>query len=734
MFHVPALFVAALGLAGQPASAPIDSPFSLIPDAQVPGLRALTIDQTRAASLRARDHAALSAFPLPDGRAVNLSLHRIKPFADDAVVVLSRVDRAGKVVNRPIERADVDCFAGTIDGEADSRVLLTFWDGGQAGWINSNGRTFYISSGPRDQQGPAAIYDPAELPEGRLNIAPFECAQEEVSPTPHTPVSGKPAEGGVAGEETPPCRRVRMAIETDWQYLAVANQGDVFRAQAYAGVLFSAVSEIYRVDLNSSFEIGYLRLWESSDDPWNAGSTGGQLGQFQDFWVNNMADVPRDLAHFLSGRQLGGGVAWLSAVCDPELGFGLSANLAGHFPYPLVLDGHDENWDVMVVAHEIGHNFGAPHTHSYSPPLDGCGLGDCSDADEGTIMSYCHTCEPGMENINMYFHPENVITMLDYLEQTCDLTALAESVYALDDFVAIPVGASVAIDVLANDEHENCNAVEIVAFDTAATLGGAVALSVGTGADGQDELVYAAPADLTGVDTFTYTVEGVGGSQSTATVSIDLLTYRDADQPGNVEPGVEGFYYALNSPSVLPDFSTLSPFKEQISPAINFPSSDGIFAGSGLIDNVGAVFEGLVEIPATAIYAFFVSSDDGSRLYVGDELVVDNDGLHGMLEKPGTIGLKAGFHRVRVEFFEAGGGAGLVVSLAGGPIEKDPIPASSWVHEDFEPEDLNQDGFVDGADLGLLLAQWNSAGPADFNNDNRVDGEDLGILLAAWTS
>ena len=53
------------------------------------------------------------------------------------------------------------------------------------------------------------------------------------------------------------------------------------------------------------------------------------------------------------------------------------------------------------------------------------------------------------------------------------------------------------------------------------------------------------------------------------------------------------------------------------------------------------------------------------------------------------------------------------------------------------PADLNDDGVVDGIDLGLLLAAWgpcptSGACPADFNDDGAVDGSDLGILLAAW--
>ncbi len=54
--------------------------------------------------------------------------------------------------------------------------------------------------------------------------------------------------------------------------------------------------------------------------------------------------------------------------------------------------------------------------------------------------------------------------------------------------------------------------------------------------------------------------------------------------------------------------------------------------------------------------------------------------------------------------------------------------------------DLNGDGSVDGADLGLLLSVWGPCSPplagciADLDNDNMVNGADLGILLNAWTA
>jgi hypothetical protein len=49
------------------------------------------------------------------------------------------------------------------------------------------------------------------------------------------------------------------------------------------------------------------------------------------------------------------------------------------------------------------------------------------------------------------------------------------------------------------------------------------------------------------------------------------------------------------------------------------------------------------------------------------------------------------------------------------------------------PADLNGDGRVDGADLGILLGEFGTAGTvADINADGSVDGADLGLMLAAW--
>ena len=94
-------------------------------------------------------------------------------------------------------------------------------------------------------------------------------------------------------------------------------------------------------------------------------------------------------------------------------------------------------------------------------------------------------------------------------------------------------------------------------------------------------------------------------------------------------------------------------------------------------DDFAMTFTGYVEVPADGTYTFYLSSDDGSKLLIGSELVVDNDGLHAASEKSGQVILKTGKHPIRVEFFQAAGGRALQVSYEGPSVTKQAIPASA---------------------------------------------------------
>ena len=101
------------------------------------------------------------------------------------------------------------------------------------------------------------------------------------------------------------------------------------------------------------------------------------------------------------------------------------------------------------------------------------------------------------------------------------------------------------------------------------------------------------------------------------------------------------------------------------------PMWTGVVFGVGLEevhhrqDKYVVEYEGEVLIQTEGEYAFSLTSDDGSRLWLDGRLLVDNDGLHGTLEKRGKQNLAKGMHEIRVEYFQAGGGATLCLQCAG---------------------------------------------------------------------
>jgi alpha-L-fucosidase len=151
-----------------------------------------------------------------------------------------------------------------------------------------------------------------------------------------------------------------------------------------------------------------------------------------------------------------------------------------------------------------------------------------------------------------------------------------------------------------------------------------------------------------------------------ATAKFTKVVPRAAEKIDNLQKGIHYSYFEGDWDR-LPDFKNLAPVKKGALENFSFsPRKE--------VERFGFEYTGFIRVPATGVYAFFTSSDDGSRLYISDSLVVNNDGLHGMEEKRGVIAIAAGLHPIRVTFFEKTGGDGLVVSYQSEKIEKQQIP------------------------------------------------------------
>jgi hypothetical protein len=108
------------------------------------------------------------------------------------------------------------------------------------------------------------------------------------------------------------------------------------------------------------------------------------------------------------------------------------------------------------------------------------------------------------------------------------------------------------------------------------------------------------------------------------------------------------------------------------------PDGRGLFHPASV--RFGLEFTGFIRAPREGVYTFFTSSDDGSRLYIGEVLLADNDGVHGGRSIQGSIALAAGRHPIRVLYFENKFGEMLKVGYEGPGIGRREIPDSVLTH------------------------------------------------------
>lgn len=172
---------------------------------------------------------------------------------------------------------------------------------------------------------------------------------------------------------------------------------------------------------------------------------------------------------------------------------------------------------------------------------------------------------------------------------------------------------------------------------------------------------------------------------------------RYPEDPTNTEQGLR-YKYFPGSWNNLPDFHVLEHQKLDL--VDNFDISV-----SPLSNNFALSFTGYIDIPTNGNYTFYTNSNDGSELYIGNTLVVDNDGLHPMTEQSGSIDLAVGKHAITVYYFDKTGPHGLTVSYEGPSIAKTAIP-DNVLYRKYMDGDFNLDWQVDLRDMATIGNDW----------------------------
>ena len=150
------------------------------------------------------------------------------------------------------------------------------------------------------------------------------------------------------------------------------------------------------------------------------------------------------------------------------------------------------------------------------------------------------------------------------------------------------------------------------------------------------------------------TPKGTVVSATTVIYGIKTSAFGDSLLPGK---GFIGKVYQLQTgTSKLPNFDTMQVMSVLLAPNLDVPNrsfTEG-FPGvpGGLVEWFGINFTGKLNISTSGEYSFTTGSDDGSKLYINDSLIINNDGAHAYYEKSAKIQLSQGECKIRVDYFQ----------------------------------------------------------------------------------
>jgi hypothetical protein len=378
-------------------------------------------------ALRAGVTSKIDAFPVSPTRSASIRFERVQVYARDAQIFV--MTAAGK---KALPRSD-RAFLRGYSADGSDRVALAF---------NADG-TFAQGNGSSPEGAFVLRASPDSAAAIRLEATPLEsawpkgfkfdmrCANDSANLEVHSfndlsaqlkALSASGAAATVAATSSA-LRLATVAIDTDTLFMSRLFANDTTTATNYIASMFNIMNLMYERDLLVELLVGTTVLrTNAGSDPYIAFTPGAstlELNFFANYWKVNQAATNRSFVVLLSGQLPGdefgcssSGLAWVNQYCQKGFVDG-NSNTVGSYSIDQVCTSitldPDGALNARLVGHELGHNFGARHTHCTDATtgnapvstntIDTCfnlesscyaGTPTCPAAGAGTIMSYCN--------------------------------------------------------------------------------------------------------------------------------------------------------------------------------------------------------------------------------------------------------------------------------------------------------------------------------------------------------
>ncbi len=355
----------------------------------------MDLNMEKLTNLRSNNLSALTLqLPVNLTNVLELDLIRVDIHAPDFRVTTS----GGGVLANPFTGV---YYRGIVKGDGQSLAAVSIINDEVRIVISDKDANYVL--GKLNDSDTHVLYNENNL----IQSNPFTCGVTDQSPFNRNKQLKTTRVTGESRSSMSSC--IPVYVEADFQTYQDLGS-DVAAVNEYVGALINESITVYQIE-QIDLALSEVKVWTSSDPYSSLNSTSDILERFGELLQNNYNGR---LAHWISTRNLGGGVAWLDVLCDEYFTFNADfdgdgmAELHHAGPYAVsaglgtsITPFPTYSWEVAVFVHEMGHNLGSPHTQSCSwtgGAIDGCVQteGACArptpncPAEKGTIMSYCH--------------------------------------------------------------------------------------------------------------------------------------------------------------------------------------------------------------------------------------------------------------------------------------------------------------------------------------------------------
>jgi len=380
---------------------------------------------------------------LPRGASMRIEATPLEGFADASGLDLVRFEAVAPgarfIVQTDNGPRDVKpelpvYLRGSVDGMRGSVAVVSVRASGEVrGIVSGADGTWMLARGAG---GKGSLRSRRVDRQALAGVGGFSC-EEVANPGPRrtaasASLSASPtSDSGTRSLRLPIAYTAQIAVELDFDfYQLFAPDHDA--AVLYALDLMAFTGALGEAELGMNVQVPFVQLWTTESDPFSSAAL-SRLGQLRTRWNQagstscggaDCTTLGRTTVILLSAAGEGG-VAYVPGICDsyhsPTNGF--SYAFAGSMDGDFDIDSPGAVWDVVATTHELGHNFGSPHTHCYDPPIDGCygsEVGCYSGSTSlpsgcpgngqgcGTLMGYCHLLGGGFGNVSLTYgagHP-----------------------------------------------------------------------------------------------------------------------------------------------------------------------------------------------------------------------------------------------------------------------------------------------------------------------------------------